>query len=172
MGGVTRRALVLPALLLALTACTGGEGGGTTTAEDTEPTPSYEQVREAYVSDATEVCERADADLRALEAPTAPEDFAPYVADTVAIAERAHSELSGLAPPERDRAELEQRVLQPLAVLVEDAREYSTRVQAAGDDQAQLLPLLAEQPTAEGIDLEHLRSYGLQACADAIEQAG
>lgn len=176
MGGVTRRALVVPALLLALTACNGGtgggEGGGTTTADDVEPTPSYEEVREAYVTDATQVCEQADADFSALEMPTTPDGFGPYVAETVTIAERAESELSELEPPERDRAELEDRVLDPFAALVEDARAYSERVEAAGGDQAQLLALLAERPTAEGIDLDHLRSYGLEACADAISQAG
>lgn len=169
MGGVNRRALVLPTLLLALTACNGG-GDGAPAADDAEPTPSYEEVREAYVSDATEVCERADADFSALEAPTTPEAFAVSVAETVTIVERAERELSELTPPERDREELEEKVLQPFARLVEDAQAYSDRVQAADGDPAQLLPLLAEPPTAEGIDLEYLRSYGLEACADAIAQ--
>lgn len=175
MGGVTRRALLLPALLLALTACSGGGGGGgggTPAADDAEPTPSYEEVREAYVAEATEVCERAAADFNALEEPTTPQDFGPYVAETVTIAERAERELSELTPPERDREELEERVLQPFSALVEDAQAYSERVQAAGDDPVQLLPLLAEQPTAEDIDLEYLRSYGLEECADAIAQTG
>jgi hypothetical protein len=178
MAGVTPRLLVLPALVLALSACSGV--GGSTTADGSatgsspspSPSPSYEEVREDYVEQASEICERADAELSEIPPPATPDQFAPAVQETVRIAEEAQRDLSELSPPERDRAELEERVLDPFAALVEEGREYADRVEAAGSDQAQLLALLGERPTAEDVDLEHLRSYGLDVCADAIAQAG
>ena len=175
---MTSRLLLLPALVLALSACSGGDGsttaGGSTTggSPSPSPSPSYEEVREAYVEQAREICERADAELRALGTPTTPEGFATAVQETVGIAEQAQRDLSELTPPERDRAELEERVLDPFAELVEEGRAYAERIDAAGSDQAQLLGLLAERPTTEGIDLDYLRSYDLDACAEAIAQTG
>ena len=167
---MTRRRLVLPALLVALSACSGDEGAAPGTAA--EQTPSYAEVREAYVEQASEICERADADFAALPQPTTPAEFGTVVQDTVRIAEEAQRELSALTPPEPDRAELEDAVLEPFAALVEDAQAFAGKVTAAGTDQAQLLGLLAERPTSAGIDLELLRSYDLGVCADAIAKAG
>ena len=45
-------------------------------------------------------------------------------------------------------------------------------MRAAGTDQAKLLSLLSQRPTAEGIDVEFLRGYGLSSCAEAVELAG
>ena len=152
---MTPRLLALPLLALVLTACGGGE-----------------DEKAAYVDSATAVCEKADADFTDLAQPTAPADFAPFVADTVAIAEQAQGELRALTPPEDDRADLERKVLDPFAQLVEDGKAFQEKVEAAGTDQTQLLPLLSQRPTSEGVDLEYLRTYGLESCADAISQAG
>jgi len=153
---------VLAVLALGLAACSGGGG------EDApEPDP-----RVAYVEQATAVCDEASTDFSALTQPAAPADLGPFVNQTLAIAERAQTGLAELTPPEQDRADLESRVLDPFAALVDEGRAYAADVEAAGTDPAVLLPLLSQRPSVEGIDLAYLRNYGLESCADAISQAG
>jgi hypothetical protein len=160
-----RRALAAPltALVLALSACSGG--GDDAAPEEVDP-------KEAYVEQASEICTSADEDFAALTAPVTPEQFSPYVQETVAIAERAQGELAALTPPEEDRADLESKVLTPFAELVEQGKAWSAQVTAAGTDQAALLPLLGSRPTSAGIDKEYLREYGLTSCADAVSKVG
>lgn len=155
---MTPRLLAVPLLLLAATGC-----GGDDAAAD---------AKRSYVERADAVCREADADFTALPQPTTPAGFAPFVSQTLAIAERAQGELDALTPPEQDAAELRSKVLDPFAALVEQGGAFAAKVQAAGTDEAKLLPLLGERPTAAGIDLDYLRSYGLESCADAIDQAG
>lgn len=150
-----RRALLLSTALL-LAACGGGG----------------EDEKQAYVEQASSVCADAVTEFEALTVPTTPEGFAPYADQVVGILETTEAELSALAPPEDDRAELEQKALTPLAALVEEGKAYAERVRAAGADQGQLLTLLSERPTTEDIDREFLSSYGLQPCADAVAAAG
>lgn len=148
--------LALPAAALALTACSGGT----------------DEAKTAYVDAASAVCSTASAEFAELPQPAAPADFAPFVQGTLTIAEQAQTGLSGLTPPEADRDELESRVLAPFADLIEEGRAFAAQVEAAGTDQVALLPLLAQRPTATGVDLDYLREYGLPVCADAIGQAG
>ena len=147
-----RRALLLSGLLL-VAACGGGD-----------------DEKAAYVEQASAVCERAAAESKALKAPAAPADFAPYAEELVRIAEQAQADLAELEPPADDRAELEERVLNPFADVVDEGREFAKKVRAAGDDQAKLLPLLGEVPDAGAVDLEYLRDYGLGTCADVISR--
>ena len=149
-----RRALLLSAALL-LTACGGGDDEG----------------KAAFVEQASAVCSKAAADKDALKAPKAAADFAPYADELVKIAEQAQRDLAALEPPADDRAELEERVLQPFGDVVEEGRQFAAKVRAAGDDQAKLLPLLGEVPDSGEVDLEYLRSYGLDTCADVIDQS-
>lgn len=149
-----RHALVLSGLLL-VTACGGGD-----------------DAKAAYVEQASAVCSDAQADFEALTVPTTPEGFAPYADQLVEVVAGAEGELSGLTPPEEDAAELEAKVLGPLAALVEEGQNYAEQVRAAGDDQTKLLSLLSKRPSVQGIDTEYLRSYGLEVCADALEGAG
>ena len=154
-----RRAPVLCALLSTaalLTACGGDE---------VDP-------KVAYVEQATGVCDEAQRAFEALPTPTTPQGFAPYADELVGILETAQTELSGLTPPEEDEAELRSRVLDPFADVVEEGKAFAADVEAAGTDQAALLGLLAERPSAAGVDTEYLREYGLPTCADAIEAAG
>ena len=161
-----RRALApLTALVLALTACSGGGGDEGAAPQEVDP-------KEAYVEQASEICTNADEDFTALAAPVTPEDFGPYVQETVAIADRAQTELAALEPPEADRADLESKVLTPFAEVVEQGKAWSAEVTAAGTDQAALLPLLGERPTSAGIDKEYLREYGLTSCAEAVAKVG
>lgn len=125
--------------------------------------------KDAYVAEASKVCEVARTDADALTTPTTAAAIKPFVDTSLAIAVRAQAELAALTPPAEDRAELESKVLDPFAELVEQGRAYAAKVDAAGTDGAKLLALIAQQPSAEGIDLEYLRAYGLDACADVIE---
>ncbi len=158
-----RALAALTALVLGLSACSGGDEPGAE--QDVDP-------KQAYVEQASRICTSADEDFAALAAPTTPEQFGPYVQETVGIADRAHRELAALTPPEPDRADLESKVLTPFGALVEQGRAWSARVTAAGSDQAALLPLLGERPTSAAIDKEYLRSYGLDSCADAVARVG
>lgn len=149
-----RHALVLSGLLL-VTACGGGD-----------------DAKAAYVEQASAVCSDAQADFEALTVPTTPQGFAPYADELVEVVASAEDELSRLTPPEDDAVELEEKVLGPLAALVEEGMSYAEQVRAAGDDQTKLLSLLSKRPSVQGIDTEYLRSYGLEVCADALEGAG
>ena len=149
-----KRALaVLPLLLLA--ACGGADAGA--------------DAKTGYVGQATKVCEVAKTDADALPRPTGATDLKAFVDNTVAIAKRAQGELAALTPPTADAADLKSKVLDPFAELVAQGEAYAKKVDAAGSDQAKLLPLIAAKPTAAGIDLDYLRSYGLGVCADAID---
>ena len=101
-------------------------------------------------------------------APGRPAGFGPYAEATVAIAEKAQKDLAALTLPEKDRAALQSKVLDPFAAVVVEGKAFVGKVKAAGSDQAQLLPLLSQVPKTDGIDKEYLRSYGLGGCADAI----
>jgi hypothetical protein len=149
-----RRALLLSTVLLLLTACGGDD------------------EKAAYVERASAVCEEARAEVQALAVPTTPDGFAPYADQLVAVVEKAHTELAALTPPEDGRAELQDRFLTPLGELVTAGEEYAAKVREAGSDQGELLALLGQRPTAEGIDTEYLREYGLESCAEAVEKAG
>ena len=155
-----KRAALLLLPLLLLPACGGDDGG------------DGEDLKAAYVSDATEVCEGAVEEFEALETPTTPEGFAPYADALVGILEGAHHELASLTPPEADQARLQEKVVDPLEKLVTEGKAYAAQVRAAGADQAKLLTLLSERPTGKTIDVGYLRSYGLSACAEAVEKAG
>ena len=149
-----RRALLLSTVLL-LAACGGGE-----------------DEKAAYVESATSVCSDAVTSFEGLTVPTTPDGFAPYAEELVGILEGAQEDLAGLTPPEDDRAELEDKVLEPFAELVEEGKAYTEEVRKAGTDQSKLLTLLSKRPTAKDIDTEYLRSYGLDSCAEAVEKAG
>ena len=144
-------ALLTPALLL--TACGGGE-----------------DEKAAYVKDATAICEQAAKESEALKTPASAAEFSPYADGIVRIAEQAQEDLAALEPPADDREELESKVLDPFADVVEEGRQFAAKVKAAGADQAKLLPLLSEVPDAGDVDLEYLRDYGLDTCADVISQ--
>lgn len=149
-----RSRLLLPAAVLLLAACGGGE-----------------EERAAYVEQASAVCSDAQAQLAAEQRPTAVEDFSPYVDRVVEIAEEAEAELRALEPPEDDREQLEARLLDPLSAQVEEGREFAAKVEAAGSDQAQLLPLLGQIPGTGDIDLAYVEEYGLSACTELIPES-
>lgn len=149
-----RPALLLSTVLL-LAACGGGE-----------------DEKAAYLQDAKAVCESTTEQVEALTVPTAPEGFAPYADSLVEILQTAHHELAGLTPPQDDAAELQEKVIDPLEELVADGKDYAEQVRAAGTDQMTLLTLLSQRPSAEGIDTDFLRDYGLPTCAEAVEKAG
>ena len=157
-----RALLVLPVLLLA------GCGGDDPALDDAAPGGGPD-LKTAYVTQATEVCQAAKTEADALVTPTTAEAFPPFVQQSVALVTRVQTALSALVPPPDDQAQLRSKVLDPFADLAERATAYGTQVEAAGTDQAKLLPLLTQAPKADGIDLVFLRQYGLGLCADVVE---
>lgn len=156
--------LLLPAALLAvlaLPACSGGDGGDDAAA-----------VKAAYVEQASAVCTRASEERAKLMTPTSAAGFAPYVRSLTSVAETAQQDLAALTPPEPDRADLQSKLLDPLKASVEQGKQFATKVEAAGTDQTKLAGLLGEAPTGAGIDLDYLRSYGLNSCVAAISTTG
>ena len=157
--------LLLPVLVLGLAACGSDE-------------PSGPDPKAAYLEQAAAICDGAEKELGALMAPGSPAGFGPYAEATVAIAEKAQKELAALTLPEKDRAAPQSKVLDPFAAVIVEGKAFVGKafvgkafvgkVKAAGSDQAQLLPLLSQVPTTDGIDKDYLRSYGLGGCADAI----
>ncbi|MDQ3611853.1 MAG: hypothetical protein M4D85_09675 [Actinomycetota bacterium] len=147
---MNRLLLVLPALALVLSAC-GGD------------------PKEDFVEDATAICRQARTDVAAIPAPTSAAGFASFAEQLVTIGTKAQEDLAALTPPEEDRAELQTRVLDPFAVLVEEGRVFTDKLKAAGSDGAKISALIAERPTTGDIDLEYLRNYGLPDCADSLD---
>ena len=148
-----RRALLLTTALL-LTACGGGD-----------------DAKATFVDEAKAICERAQEDSKTLKTPATPAEFAPYAQAVVGIAEQAQQDLETLELPEEDAAALRDKVLEPFADVVAEGQAFAAKVEAAGEDQAKLLPLLSQVPDAGEVDLEYLRSYGLGTCADAISRS-
>jgi hypothetical protein len=161
---VTRHVLLLPALAtaLALSACSGAGS-----AED-----DAAAAKASYVEQASAACDRAAQERDALTPPSDAARFAPYVRSLVEIAARAERDLAALEPPAADRAALQSKLLDPLATSVEQGEQFATKVEAAGTDQQKLAALVGQAPTAAGIDLDFLRSYGLNSCVTAISTTG
>ena len=147
-----RRALLL-SLALLLPACGGGG-----------------DEKAAFVEDAKTICDKAAAETDALTFPKAPVEFAPYADRLVEIAKQAQSELTALEIPDADEKDLQRKVFDPFADVIDEGRRFAAQVRAAGEDQAKLLPLLSQLPDAGDVDLDYLRSYGLGTCADVIER--
>lgn len=150
-----RSRLLLPVIVLLLTACGGGG----------------EDAKADYVEQATAVCTDAKAKLDAEKRPAAVDGFAPFVQRVVEIAEEAEGKLLAIEPPEDDKAELEQKLLDPLSAQVEEGRQYAAKVEAAGTDQTKLLPLLGQIPGTGDIDLAYVEQYGLKACTELIPES-
>ena len=156
-----RHLLLLPAAVLALSGC-----GGDSAEEDAAA------AKAAYVQQASAICEKAARERDALAAPTGAAGFASYVRSLVEIAGRAEGELAALTPPPADAGALQSKLLDPLATSVEQGEQFAAKVEAAGGDEQKLAALLGEAPTAAGIDLDFLRSYGLNSCVAAISTTG
>jgi hypothetical protein len=158
-----RLARALP-LLLVLTACsTGQEAGG----------DSLEDRRAAYLEQVEAACSAGKEELDALEQPTSIAGIPDYADAVVALLSRTVSELSTPEPPEEDRAEVTEKVLDPLAADVARGEEYAQQVRAAADsgDSAALLEIVSETPSTTA-DVAFMREYGMETCADAAEAAG
>jgi len=158
-----RLAPVLALSLLPLLACSNDEGGG-------DSGPSLEERREAYVSDAEEVCTDANAEVAEIPTPTSVDTVAAYADEVVAVLQRTVDQVSALEPPEEDKAELEEKVLSPLSSDAGVAEQYAADVGTAAEanDQAALLQLVQQLPQTSA-DLDFMREYGLVECAKAAD---
>jgi hypothetical protein len=156
-----RLALALP-LLLTVSACSTGQ--------EAESGESLEDRRAAYVEQAEEACTTANDELDALERPTGIDGVANYTDAVVDLLTRTVSEVGTAEPPEEDRDEVTEKVLDPLADDVARAEEYAGQVRAAAEanDSAALLGLVSEVPNTSA-DLAFMRDYGLIECARAAD---
>jgi hypothetical protein len=151
-----KRALVL----LLATACSGGPA-----------TVATGPSKADYVRDAEKICAEANAKQKALTTPTSLPALAPYVSRVVAIADEATTKLAALSPPDKDKAELQAKVLGPLESQLKDGHAYADKVAAASkaNDTKRLGELLTNAPTATRADLRFMKSYGFTACIDAAD---
>lgn len=148
-------------LLFAATACSGGSDAGLASG------PS----KADYVRDAEKICAEANAKQKALTTPTSLPALAPYVSRVVAIADEATTKLSALSPPVKDKADLEAKVLVPLASQLKEGHAYADKVAAASkaNDVKTLGDLLTNAPTATRADLRFMKSYGFTECIEAAD---
>jgi ribosomal protein S18 acetylase RimI-like enzyme len=156
---VRRLALILPVLLLPLAGCSGDDG------------ESLEERRSAYLQSAEAVCADSNEQVEALGQPTSVAEV-PTAADrAVEIVRGTVASVEALEPPEEDRAEIEEKVVDPLRADVGVAEQYAEEVKAAAaaNDSLALLRLLGERPQTTA-DLEFMRGYGFVECVRAADQ--
>lgn len=148
-------------LVLTLAACS--DDGG-------EQADSLEERRAAYVESAEQVCADANDEVEALPAPTSVDGVGPYAEQLVGVLVQTVEQVTALEPPEEDRAELTEKVIDPLEADVDRARAYAEQVSAAAaaGDSPTLLRLVSEVPQTSA-DLSFLREYGLVECAEAAD---
>lgn len=152
-----KRALIL----LLATACSGGSS----------PTVAGGPSKADYVRDAEKICAEANAKQKALTTPTSLPALSPYVSSVVAIADEATTKLAALTPPEKDKADLQTKVLGPLQSQLKDGHAYADKVAAASkaNDVKTLGDLLTNAPTATRADLRFMKAYGFTECIDAAD---
>lgn len=149
---MTRRAsLALPVALLgalALTAC----------GDDADKAPDF-------TSAAVAICEEAGKAFKDLPTPTSPTQLTDYVDKVVSIVTEAQTDLAALELPADRAADLQAKVLAPLAADAAAAKGFADKVKAAAPGE--VLGLIAQRPKPT-VDTAYLRSVGLGACADAL----
>ena len=156
MSSVRPAVCVLP--LLALAACSGGSSGAAA-------------GRTEYLDKAEAICTKAIADQKALKTPASATDLSPYVDAIVRLADQTTAALLTLAPPTKDKADLDQHVFDPLHGQLVTLRRYADKVRAAArsQDQIALVKLLSDPPSKTAVDLAWMRAYGFRACVEAAD---
>lgn len=149
--------LCLLVLLALLTGCGGGEDNAKAKAD--------------FLKQAEAICAKAVADQKALTTPTAVPQLPPYVTSVVAIADEATKKLRALSLPDKDKKDLEAKVLNPLQEQLVAGHAYATKVSAAAraNNQRELITLLGNPPTQTKADLRWMKSYGFSACVEAAD---
>lgn len=153
-----RTLLVVPVVLVA--ACGGGSSAG-----------SGGVSKADYLKKAEAICAKANTARDDLKTPSGASELAPYVARLVDLAAEATGELTALEAPEADLADLDKKVLDPLAQQVQEGRVFAEQVAAAarGGEQVKLVKLLSNPPTTTQADLAWMRKYGFTQCVDAAD---
>lgn len=155
--GAVKHALAL--VVLTATACSGASGG------------DLAKSRTQYLVKAEAVCQKANAQQKALKTPTSVKELSPYVDAVVRIADTTATELLRLSPPKQDRAALDKHVFTPLKDQLDRGRAYADKVRAAArrNDVIELAKLLSDPPNKTAADLTWMRHYGFQECVDAAD---
>ncbi|MCU1692566.1 MAG: hypothetical protein JWM64_1657 [Frankiales bacterium] len=152
-----KRALLLLPLLLLPTACSGGgdDDGG----------------KAAYLTQAEAVCKKANDAQAATKTPASAEAIPAYVRQVVTIASDASAELNAIEPPEKDAAELDERLLAPLRDQVGKGQAFAKQVDetAAEGDTSAVLKLIGSAPLQPTADLEWMKGYGFDECVKAAD---
>ncbi len=153
---------LLVALPLALIAACGGS--------DSEQLASG-LTKAEFVTKAEAICSKANADVKAAAFPTSPAGLPVYVQTLVDIADKATKAVSALVPPAADKADLQTKVLTPLAGQVAEGRVYLEKIKTAvaANDQAKLGELIASPPAGSKADLDWMRSYGFVSCVESAD---
>lgn len=152
-----RRVTVL--VLLLATGCGGSNGAAT-------------DSKAAYLGRAEAICAKANAQVAQAkkQQPTDVAAVPAYVHRLVGIARQDVQELSALTPPKQDAAQIQAKVLEPLARQLAAADAFAAQVDAAAkrNDSAALFALVTHPPTKAQVDLTWMKSYGFTGCLQAV----
>ena len=163
--------LVLPAFVLALSAC-GGGGDDAASATSAAPAATGGLAKADYVTQAEAVCTRANTELAAQKTPTDLSQVDAYIDNGLTLAQKVSDDLAALPAPAADAADLKAKLTDPLAAKVTALRTFASqyREAAASSDPATAVGKIAA-PTLPKPDSAYLTGYGFSACAQ-LAQAG
>lgn len=155
------KSTVAPVLVVLLAAACGGGGGGGTS----------DAAKKTYLEQAEKVCATALKAKKELKTPTEVDALPAYVSRIVQIADTTTSSLMALTPPERDRTEIEKRVLKPLTKQLASAHSYEEQLAAAvkAKDNATVVKLLGDPPNKTVVDLNWMKDFGFHSCLEAAD---
>lgn len=151
---VLTRTAAAPALLALalLTGCGGSDG----------------LSQEEFVSQAEDLCSKANTELEGATAPTTPEEIGPYFQKLLDTADGTTQELEALAADQEDEEELQRIFLTPLRAQVDALQDYLPKVEEAAKAGPDALEGLKE-PDLPDADTKAMREYGFEACVTTAE---
>lgn len=153
-----KRALVL---VLLVAACGGGSGG------------DKADAKASYVAAAEKVCSTANEQLATAkkEQPAEIPKVPAYVHRLVEIARQNVKDIAALTPPDKDAADVQSKLVDPLTQQLADGDEFAAKIDAAAakKDNATLFKLVTNPPTTTRVDVAWMKAYGFKACVKAAD---